>query len=103
MGFETLGVAVEHGPQIFGRRTRCARQDAGGGYKVADIRVFRPQLQRLGISLGGLRVASETGEGVAHQAERAGVGYAGDAGLLGKGARCGEVAATDAEQNCGVA
>ena len=79
MGLEAIGIAVEHRPQILDRRTRLAGQNAGGCHEMPDIRVVGSKLERLGIGLRGLGVASETGQRMAHQAESTCVGHAGGA------------------------
>ena len=76
MGFETPGIAVEHGFQVRRRRARGLRQHAGGNHEMAHIRVFGRQLQRLGIGIAGLGVAAQAGQRVAAEAEHAGVGDA---------------------------
>ena len=91
VGLEAFGIAVEHCPQIIDRRTRFAGQDARGRHEMADVRILRSKLERLGVGVRGVGVTSKAGQGVAHQTERACVGHTGDAGVLGKAARADEV------------
>ena len=100
---EPLGIAVEHRAQILDRSARRTRHDARGGDEVAHIGVLRAQLQRLGVSVRRFLVLAEAGQRVAEQAERAGIGDAGMAGVLGQPDRLAKIAAADAKQDRGVA
>jgi hypothetical protein len=103
MRLEALGVAVEHGSQIFDGRSVRAGHDARRSNEMAHIGVIGAKLQRLGVGVRGFRMTPQAGQRMTHQPEAAGIGDAGEAGFFAEATRRDEVASAHREQDGGVA
>jgi hypothetical protein len=103
MRLEPLGIAVEHRSYVALGRAARAGQGAGRNHQVPHVWIVRAKLVGVLVGRSGLVMTAQAGQCMSLHAEGAGIGDPQLPRLFGQPVGLGEIAAAQAQQDCGVA